>query len=184
MLPLLGSGQFKNGIVEYKVISYMTHSVTEIKDSDMKNLSYTLKFNENESIFYVNDYPGIIDAQVYKNLLIASNCNEIYYKENKSNSYFMHINDEEFGEAIVEYPNLPNWEMTTDSKLISGYKCYKAICYQNDFGPPGKAKTLKIIAWYCPQLSVSIGPKGLAGLPGLILETEEPTRNIIFLHHL
>jgi GLPGLI family protein len=35
-----------------------------------------------------------------------------------------------------------------------------------------------VVAWYCPKIPVSFGPKGYGDLPGLILELEE--KNITF----
>ena len=180
LIPFIFHAQLKSGVVEYKVLTYRQSPISEVSTDEMKKLTYTLTFNEFESFFSVNDYKGIIDKTVYQNLLIASDCNETYYKDNRKSSYFMTANNSVTGEIMVEYPNHPTWELTQEEKKIAGYKCYKAVCFKKGFGPPGKPSSLKIFAWYCPSLAFSVGPKGLYGLPGLILEFEEPTRNIIF----
>lgn len=180
LIPFIFHAQVKSGIVEYKVLTYRQSPISEVKDDEMKKLTYSLKFNEFESFFGVDEYKGIIDATVYQNLLLTADCNETYYKDNRTSSYFMTANNSETGEVRVEYPSHPAWELTKEEKDIAGYKCYKAVCFKKGFGPPGKPKTLKIFAWYCPSLPISVGPKGLYGLPGLILEVEEPTRSIIF----
>ena len=51
--------------------------------------------------------------------------------------------------------------MTQESKIINGYKSYKATRSNG-----------KVIAWYTPAIPINYGPKGEYGLPGLILELE------------
>ncbi|MCD8438406.1 GLPGLI family protein, partial [Tenacibaculum dicentrarchi] len=50
--------------------------------------------------------------------------------------------------------------------------CYKAIAIEKKMYR-GKMKEYPVIAWYCPEISSSFGPIGVAGLPGLILEVNK-----------
>lgn len=78
----------------------------------------------------------------------------------------------------------PQWKMTQETKTIGQYTCYKATYTQTVRRPvflAGKRPTpgeeppveeieMEIVAWYTPQIPVSMGPDQLTGLPGLILE--------------
>jgi len=62
-----------------------------------------------------------------------------------------------------------NWKISKESKIISGYKTFKAIaCETYDTG--SEKKTWNITAWFAPEINKSVGPGGYGGLPGLILE--------------
>ena len=77
---------------------------------------------------------------------------------------------------IVE-PINSNWSLINETKEIDGYLCYKAtseyivINSKGEFHHP-------VIAWYCPQIPIPMGPLGYGKLPGLILELQE--RNNVF----
>ncbi|RLD60552.1 MAG: GLPGLI family protein, partial [Bacteroidetes bacterium] len=65
---------------------------------------------------------------------------------------------------IIEPPKQFNWKLTNETKIILGYTCYKAT-HNREGGNP-----VIVTAWYCPEIPYQFGPKGYAGLPGLILE--------------
>ncbi|MGV7107965.1 GLPGLI family protein [Flavobacterium sp. U410] len=73
---------------------------------------------------------------------------------------------------LIVDPMQTNWELTSETKEIDGYLCYKAtseyivINGRGEFHHP-------LIAWYCPQIPIPLGPKGYGKLPGLILELQE-----------
>jgi GLPGLI family protein len=52
------------------------------------------------------------------------------------------------------------WKLTGNSKQILGYPCQEATL---------KRDSTTITAWFTPAISVSAGPRGLYGLPGMIL---------------
>ncbi len=66
-----------------------------------------------------------------------------------------------------------NWEITTESKTIDKYLCYKAIYKYDYVARDNKTKTRIITAWFAPSLPFSYGPKNYNGLPGLILELQD-----------
>lgn len=66
---------------------------------------------------------------------------------------------------LIEISNNHKWEITTESRDILGYKCFKAtttITFSN--------KLYHITAWYTPNLPYSVGPTSYANLPGVILK--------------
>ena len=53
------------------------------------------------------------------------------------------------------------WKISAgEQRTIQGYTCMKATTMSD---------TIAIEAWFTPQISVSMGPEGYSGLPGLIL---------------
>jgi GLPGLI family protein len=53
------------------------------------------------------------------------------------------------------------WKITNEYRNILGYECRKAV---------GKiCDSVVVVAFYCDQISTSIGPEGFGGLPGGIL---------------
>lgn len=55
------------------------------------------------------------------------------------------------------------WKMTTEQKKIGDYSCMKAEL---------KDTSRTVVAWFTPQIPVSIGPGGFGQLPGMILEVD------------
>ena len=71
---------------------------------------------------------------------------------------------------LVEYPfDYYNWKISNETKIIDGFKCYKASGVEiiNDFR---EKKEYVLIAWFCPELPFKFGPDKYFGLPGLIFE--------------
>jgi len=62
---------------------------------------------------------------------------------------------------VVDQLEKMKWKITGRQKVISGYSVQEATAI-NDKDT--------IFAWYSPEIPVSTGPMGIAGLPGLILE--------------
>jgi GLPGLI family protein len=65
------------------------------------------------------------------------------------------------------------WNITTESKMIGDYLCYKAIYLNKFINRLGKNTSVPITAWFAPSLPYGFGPKYFNGLPGLILELED-----------
>ncbi|MFI2742146.1 GLPGLI family protein [Zhouia sp. PK063] len=57
------------------------------------------------------------------------------------------------------------WDISKESKVISGYTCYKAT---KKISLNGK-NFIPIEAWFTPSLPFSVGPTRYGKLPGLIL---------------
>ncbi len=82
------------------------------------------------------------------------------------------------------------WEMTSDTKQIGKYTCYKAVAKRevtemhiSDVNGEQEEKEEKrtqvITAWYAPEIPVSHGPDDYWGLPGLILEIGNGNRILV-----
>lgn len=67
------------------------------------------------------------------------------------------------------YPEI-KWNITKESKTISGYSCTKATCVY---------RGREWEAWFTPEIAVPYGPWKLHGLPGLILEVNSADNKYI-----
>lgn len=77
----------------------------------------------------------------------------------------------DMGKTIRVYRSTDSieWELKNEFKTINGYKCQKAVA-QYSFN---YLVDNEITAWFTPELSIHIGPIGIAGLPGAILRLEK-----------
>jgi GLPGLI family protein len=93
----------------------------------------------------------------------------IYYRTKEKKIEHVH----NLGKKINVFydPKELNWEITKETKKIKGYTCYKAIGYKEQYDP-GRERVLTFspIAWFAPEINVPFGPKGIDGLPGLVIE--------------
>ncbi|MEM9717702.1 MAG: GLPGLI family protein [Bacteroidota bacterium] len=55
------------------------------------------------------------------------------------------------------------WKITSEQKQMDQFLCQKAVYTDS---------TQTIIAWFTPQIPVSLGPGNLGGLPGMILDAD------------
>lgn len=74
---------------------------------------------------------------------------------------------------IVENNSSLNWNLTNEQKTIQNYKCFKATSVKKIKNHKGQEKNIDLIAWYCPELPFSYGPKEFNSLPGIILEFQD-----------
>jgi len=76
---------------------------------------------------------------------------------------------------IQDELELPDWQITTESKKIGDYQAQKAIWTVEEsvqkFGSDDKTVEQRaIVAWYTTEIPIPQGPDRYWGLPGLILE--------------
>jgi len=119
---------------------------------------------------------GGTDGLLYKNT-----------KNKKSKESF-----DSFGKLFLISGDLEavDWELTSETKQIGKFTCYKAIAknevtetkiteVNGEKKETEKKKTETITAWYAPEISVNHGPDNYWGLPGLILEVSDGSRMMI-----
>jgi GLPGLI family protein len=67
------------------------------------------------------------------------------------------------------------WMVMYEKKIINGFECTKALgTLEKNYGDGEKIKVCDIVAWFCPKITTSFGPKSYGGLSGLIMELEQP----------
>lgn len=83
---------------------------------------------------------------------------------------------------IIKYPyEMYNWTITKETKMIDGYKCYKATSTIKEYDPIRKRENVfSPEVWFTPEIPYPFGPKGLDGLPGLVLEATFNGKTIFY----
>lgn len=153
----------------FAIIRDSINNMKQIEEIDnlllnSKKVESTLKFYSYKSIYAVDKKISINNhgnlAEKFS-ILSAGGSNK-YYVNNKTKTLQI-LNCETLDKCFIIKSKPKKWQLTQESKMISGYLCYKAT---------RTAKNVNIIAWYTPHINANFGPKGEFGLPGLILELE------------
>jgi GLPGLI family protein len=113
--------------------------------------------------------------------------------------YFKNLKEKRFvskteimGKTFLIKDSIPNyqWQLTSETKNIGNYTCYKAIFTKEveniimtvengETKQTKKSETITTTAWYTSQIPISNGPTVYHGLPGLILEINDGKTTIV-----
>ncbi|WP_188048934.1 GLPGLI family protein [Flavobacterium sp. GP15] len=174
-------GQSVSGKVIYKIqlVGYGTVS----KDPEFNKLNEatveiankqtcTLQFNSTQSSSVLDKYL-ISDAE--NNGLRKMARTMAFIVTNESDYFFdkytnTAIKREDNGKLIKKAHDKLQWEISSESKIIDNYLCYKATYFMKFINRLGVNTSIPITAWFAPSLPYAYGPKYFNGLPGLILE--------------
>jgi GLPGLI family protein len=176
------------GIVTYKIGSTISEEEIEEKiktlegeqqeygevlrniERQTRDLEYELKFNATKSLFRHKKLLAEEEHKVERKLaLITISSNAIYFKDFKKQRQ---IKQEEYSGQLVnvkERFNTYDWTILNETKKIGKYECKKASTIVMDMTMDGE-KEREIIAWFTEEIPVPFGPRGIDGLPGLIME--------------
>ena len=151
----------------------------------MGQKEYELKFNLTESTWAeVESLEPITTSESVNGVGVSSFGRGIKYKNNEN---FLYINQSEvFGKLFLVKDTLKNyeWELTNDTKKIGGYNAKKAILTEivqrrvisfnnTENQEVTRTDSVKMEAWFTPEIPVSQGPDEFWGLPGLIMEMSD-----------
>lgn len=139
----------------YKLISNMTKSREKLEFSLVYNTKYS-KFSLIDKLETDNNDAMDFAKNVFGN-------KEFYY--DFTQRYFIRNNKSKLVKLNTTY----NWNITSESKDINGYLCYKASCDYKFMSRKGEI-IKSAIAWFCPKIPVNCAPENFNGLPGLVLE--------------
>jgi GLPGLI family protein len=134
-----------------------------------KTQKYELKFNSNFSSFM--QVESLDNGQYDENLLRSAK--SVYAT---LDSYFIDGTKKELitktdDNILVKSDAIASgWKISTETKMIDTYLCYKATYTSEFVARNNKIKTKTITAWFAPSLPFPYGPIEFHGLPGLILE--------------
>lgn len=142
----------------YKLVTNMTKSREKLEFNLVYNTKYS-KFNLIDKLETETNAGMDFAKNVFGNL-------EFYY--DFTQRYFI-TNDKNSNGKLVKLNTTYNWNITSESKDINGYLCYKATCDYKQMGMKGEF-TRTAIAWFCPKIPVNCAPEDFNGLPGLVLE--------------
>lgn len=142
---------------------------------------HTLKFNKSESLFEEEEQLERPEAKEVRVLIIGHNQKAVLYKNTASRRFVRQ--EDLLGKIFLVKDTLilPDWKISSESKKIGKYTCYKATWTRNkegenwskDKGVSTSVNEIITTAWYTPEIPVNTGPKDYWGLPGLILEIQE-----------
>ncbi len=175
LLTQVGLSQ-QSAIVEYEYLynpnigqkstNQIMQRATSINDKAAeyaKQHRYVLKFNPNESYYYIDTgmKPDDLEdpmAYHFSKMMLGSG---IFY-QNAPKRYILNQKESMHQLYLVRDTIQNDWTISYEKKVIGGFKCYKATkkckCGQD------------IVAWFTPEIPVPFGPAGYAGAPGLILQ--------------
>lgn len=185
------ASQNTSGIAVYKIIIDTNESLWNIDKNitpELKQLLQNIEksaltlepkliFNPENAEFSINK-SNLNVSQLQSSNFVCNCYNPIYTKllkkENlKFNNPFKHLGIKE-GQYLITDSLKTKWKLFNETKIINNYKCYKATILEE----MSNGKTKVVTAWYCPEIPVSVGPKGYGGLPGLIFELQD--KNVVF----
>lgn len=175
----------KNG----KPLTDMQKSIREQLKKQFQK-TYTLNFTKDASVYTQNQELAKPQAKKDKHriTITISGNDDILYKNVTDKRFTKQT--EISGKRFLIKDELKNqdWKLTSETKNIGQYTCYKAIRsrelermkFSSEDNKEKKEKvTIKTVAWYTPQIPISNGPAHYWGLPGLILEIQEGKQTIV-----
>ncbi|MBS3992557.1 MAG: GLPGLI family protein [Bacteroidetes bacterium] len=134
----------------------------------LEDLRFKLTFTKNESIFKADEFLELEKNRFFW-AAIGPDGSNIYYTNIKNDENLRQV--DAYGELfLVKSPKI-DWMLTTETKKIGNYQCYKATAIEVTQGAKGAINS-EVVAWYAPELNIAFGPLGFSGLPGLIVELE------------
>lgn len=104
-----------------------------------------------------NEDGSLVESKIVANIKITP---FFYYKELKNDLLLFKLTNSQIEFDGKDKLLSWNWEITNETKVISGYNCKKAI---------SKAFDGYFVAWFTEDIPVNAGPEKFDGLPGLIL---------------
>ena len=142
------------------------------KANELKyQIEFELYYNKNESLYKMVDALEVNNDLANRFAKILAGGKKIRYKNNvtKEKLYQIESSGEKFTVNLDFEEYL--WNITSETKMINGYKCYKATSYKEEYDKIRDRKnSFYPVVWFTPEIPSSFGPDGLDGLPGLVLE--------------
>lgn len=138
-----------------------------------KYLTFTLKFHGQSASFEINDVMDREDNGTFYAKIHSHYAGKVFFEDGAT--YTLSAGD--FGKYYIKKAEKDKWNITSETKNIDGYLCYKATSEYVVINPKGTFR-YPVVAWFCPKIPIPYGPNGYGGLPGLILELQQ--RNVVY----
>jgi len=152
---------------------------SELNEKAKKPMYFSYVYSENKSLQELiegggtsidtvyNEYPEAPGEKFASENITILPKSAFYFKDFKTSNYRVYFdqNNKEtyISDALPKY----DWKLIDEQKVISGYKCKKAITTKRIMN-----KTQNIVAWYCEEITINDGPMDFSGLPGFIMQIE------------
>jgi GLPGLI family protein len=162
----------------------------KIKDINVKNniISINQSFDQLEYELLVNDKYAVF--QYVKKLklpnfnsraIMAGGGDGIHYYDQEMKNEIFEVEMSGKKHYIKSSINKYKWEINpNDTKEISGFKCYKATAKTERKHNGITQEVFQSFAWFTYEIPSSFGPRGLDGLPGLVLEGSFDGKKVFF----
>lgn len=177
----------EKGRLVYKTFFSVKQATEELKEKDRiwydieveremmsTMLRFNLDFNSSEASFYMaENMISDLENPLTKKYVIGLFYGLDNFYWNRQQNYLIEQLKYSFGTILKKKDaDFINWNLTNETKQIQGYTCYKATyTYIQKWN--GREFEWPVVAWYCPQIPIPLGPVRYSGLPGLILELHE-----------
>lgn len=174
----------KKNSLYYTIITFAI-SVSSFSQNISGIATYDIKLAED-----VLDYPSVLTFNNNKSIFQFKKHKDKRWVRDEGDKQFQVIYTDSIGELIIrnekekhliirsfcqKTPYIFNdevklsWKIMGETRLIEGLLCKKATTYF-------RGRTYQ--AWYCPEIKVKTGPWKFHGLPGLILEVADDTKDV------
>ncbi len=181
-----GFNQNKVFVITYKIDIYGAKDSSKENDDPkkafilkktsiaLKEAEFELYFNNNSSLYIAKDKIIPEKEEIWYKMGAILGGISVGEKQYKNIDKKIKIKQTELGGQIfrIEYPfEQFKWQITTETKIINGYKCYKAFTHFEEYDYRRKKNlTFDPSVWFTNDLPFPYGPNGYDGLPGLVLE--------------
>lgn len=137
-------------------------------------LRFTLRFNNEAAVFTMSENMiSDVENQLNKRYTVGLFYGDDTFYINRKKDTLIEQLTYSFAKLLRKRKaSFIEWNLTTETKEIQGYKCYKAT-YTYVQKWKGREFLWPVVAWYCPEIPIPLGPTRYSGLPGLILELHE-----------
>jgi GLPGLI family protein len=142
-----------------KVTAFM-----KMTEAYAKQHQYILKFNKNEASFEVIEGmkpDDLMDPSGWRISQWTFGKGSFY--QNAQKRYQLNLKKSMGKLYLIKDSIISDWTISYESRIIGGYKCYKAT-------KKGIGKKFDVVAWFTPEIPLPFGPSRFNGTPGLILE--------------
>lgn len=186
LMLVVGCKTTKQNATNYKTI--VLYKVSESKKTDKplkfdpSFLDFELLYDNEKSLFRLVDKLdnniNTIDAKITKGIYDG---HMKFYKNKSEKQKLFNVDEKGIVYNVETIFDEYKWEINPDeTKEISGFKCYKATA-KTERKHNGKTQdTFQSYAWFTYEIPTSFGPRGLDGLPGLVLEGSFDGKKVFF----
>ena len=159
----------ENNLVTYKVIDIYSKPENKF---DPKNIEFELIYDNEKSLFQIvnqiENENNKIDDKIIK---VIYGGNIKYYKNHILKEKIFNVENRGDVFNVSSDYNEYQWYINpNETKLISGFKCFKATTHKDRKFKGEIKESFEPYAWFTYEIPTSFGPIGLDGLPGLVLE--------------
>lgn len=133
-----------------------------------KPVYYNLYFNDNEALFK-KDLILKEESTYIMNMTGAVSKEDRTYYSNSDTKEYLWISDRITPGAFIHLEQV-NWEITSETKKIGDYLCYKATAIMDKDQPSRNVYLEPVEAWFTKEILTFFGIQKFHGLSGLTLE--------------